>query len=99
MTEVNTNARASVWRDLRWYPTVEAIDWHAMYAPAGTSPRLIDKMSTAIVAALGARNLPERLTALALEPTGSTSEQLAAIMAADTTHRAPIIKATGFSAE
>ena len=70
-----------------------------MYAPAGTSPRLIDKMSTAIVAAFGARNLPARLTALALEPTGSTSEQLAAIMAADIVHRAPIIKATGFSAE
>ena len=41
----------------------------------------------------------ERLLALGLEPTGTTPEALAAIMAADTARWAPIIKAAGFSAE
>jgi tripartite-type tricarboxylate transporter receptor subunit TctC len=33
------------------------------------------------------------------EPTGTTPEQLAAIMAADTARWAPIVKASGFTAE
>jgi tripartite-type tricarboxylate transporter receptor subunit TctC len=81
------------------YPTVEASGWHAVYAPAGTPSQLIDKLSSAIVVALGTPELRARLTGLGLEPTGTTPEQLAAIMAADTAHWAPIIKAAGFSAE
>ena len=36
---------------------------------------------------------------LGVEPTGTTPEALAAIMAADTARWAPIIKASGFTAE
>ena len=41
----------------------------------------------------------EKLIKLGLEPTGTSPEELASIMAADTTHWAPIIKASGFTAD
>jgi tripartite-type tricarboxylate transporter receptor subunit TctC len=43
--------------------------------------------------------LRERLIHLGLEPTGTTPEELAAIMAADTARWRPIIKASGFSVD
>jgi tripartite-type tricarboxylate transporter receptor subunit TctC len=39
----------------------------------------------------------ERLVQLGLEPTGTTPEGLAAIIAADTARWAPVIKAAGLS--
>ena len=41
----------------------------------------------------------ERFVNLGLEPTGTTPAELAAIMAADTARWAPIIKASGFTAD
>jgi tripartite-type tricarboxylate transporter receptor subunit TctC len=80
------------------FETVEATGWHAVYAPAATPTHMIDRLSGAIVAALEAPDLRAKLVALGLEPTGTTPEQLASIMAADTAHWAPIIKAAGFNA-
>ena len=81
------------------YPAVEAAGWHGVYAPAGTPQPVIDQLSTAIVAALRTPELREKFLALGLEPTGTTPQTLAAIMAADTARWAPIIKAAGFTAE
>jgi tripartite-type tricarboxylate transporter receptor subunit TctC len=81
------------------YPTVEAAGWHGVYAPAGTPKPVVDRLSMAIVKVLRAPELRERLRNLSIEPTGTTPEALAAIMAADTARWAPIIKAAGFAAE
>ena len=81
------------------YPAVDASGWHGVFAPAGTPQAAVDRLSAVIVAALEAPSLREKFVALGLEPTGTTPERLAAIMAADTAHWQPIIKATGFTAE
>lgn len=80
------------------FETVEATGWHAVYAPAATPAPVIDRLSAAIVVALETPELRAKLVALGLEPTGTTPKQLASIMAADTAHWAPIIKAAGFNA-
>jgi len=81
------------------YPSIEAVGWHGVYAPTGTPQVLIDRLSSAIVAALQTPELREKFTALGLEPTGTSPQALAAIMAADTARWAPIIKASGFTLE
>jgi tripartite-type tricarboxylate transporter receptor subunit TctC len=60
---------------------------------------VIDRLSAAIVAALRTPEIRERFLSLGVEPTGTTPEALAAIMAADTARWAPIVKASGFTAE
>jgi tripartite-type tricarboxylate transporter receptor subunit TctC len=81
------------------YPSVEAVGWHGVYAPAGTPRAAIDQLSGAIVDALRTAALREKLLSVGIEPTGTTPEGLAAIMAADTAHWREIVKATGFTAE
>ncbi len=81
------------------YPSVRADGWHGVYAPAGTPQRVIDQLSAAIVAAVRTPELREKLAALGLEPSGTTPEALAAIMAADIARWRAVIKASGFSAD
>jgi tripartite-type tricarboxylate transporter receptor subunit TctC len=80
-------------------PAVDAPGWHAVYAPATTPKRVIHQVSAAIVAAVRTPAFREKLAALGLEPSGTTPDGLAAIMAADTAYWRPIIKASGFTAE
>ena len=78
---------------------VDAVGWAGVYARAGTPKPVIDRLSAAIVAALRTPEIKERFLSLGVEPTGTTPEALAAIMAADTARWAPIVKASGFTAE
>ena len=81
------------------FPSVVAIGWNAVYAPAGTPKPLIDHVSAAIASALRTPSIRDKLMDLGVEPTGTTPDELAAIMAADTAHWAPIVKAAGFAAD
>jgi tripartite-type tricarboxylate transporter receptor subunit TctC len=81
------------------FPKITAVGWNAVYAPAGTPKPLIDHVSVAIVRALRTPSIRDRLAALGLEPTGTTPDELAAIIAADTAHWAPIVRSAGFAAD
>ena len=81
------------------YPSLQAEGWHGVYAPAGTPPPVIDRLSAAIVAAVRTPDLREKFAGLGLEPTGTTPEALASIMADDIKRWRPIVKAAGFTAE
>jgi tripartite-type tricarboxylate transporter receptor subunit TctC len=81
------------------YSAIEAEGWHGVFAAAGTPQAVIDEWSNAIVAALRTPAAREKLRQLGLEPTGTSSQALAAIIAADTARWAPIIEASGFIAE
>jgi tripartite-type tricarboxylate transporter receptor subunit TctC len=78
---------------------LDAVGWAGVFARAGTPRPLIDRLSRSIVASLRAPEIRERFLSLGVEPTGTTPEELAAIMAADTARWAPIVKASGFTAE
>ncbi len=80
-------------------PSVEAQGWIAMFAPAGTPPATIRLLNEAINRSLRAPAMRERLVAMGGEATGTTPEELAAIIAADTARWRPVIKASRFSAD
>jgi tripartite-type tricarboxylate transporter receptor subunit TctC len=79
------------------FPSIEGSGWIGAYAPSKTPKSVIDQLSAAIVKALQMPKVRERFLALGYEPTGTTPEALAAIMAADTARWEPIIKRSGFS--
>ena len=81
------------------YTAVEATGWHGVFAPGGAPQAAIDRWSGAIVAALQVPEVREKFAAIGLEPTGTTPQALAAIVAADTVRWRVIVKATGFTAE
>ncbi|HYT97380.1 MAG TPA: tripartite tricarboxylate transporter substrate-binding protein, partial [Casimicrobiaceae bacterium] len=80
-------------------PSLQAVGWHAVYAPAGTPQRVVDQLSAEVDAAVHSPSVREKLLAQGLEPTGTTPQALSAIMAADIDHWRSVIKTTGFTAE
>ena len=81
------------------FVAIEGSGWIGVYAPSKTPAAFIDQVSAAIGSALKGPELRERFVNLGYEPTGTTPEQLAAIMAADTARWGPVIKASGFTAD
>jgi tripartite-type tricarboxylate transporter receptor subunit TctC len=79
--------------------TNDVVGWVGVFAPAGTPKVIVDRLSATIVEAVHAPTIRDKYLRLGVEPTGTTPEELAAIMAADTARWAPIIKASGFSAD
>jgi tripartite-type tricarboxylate transporter receptor subunit TctC len=73
--------------------------WFGFYVPAGTPRPVVDRLNAAIVKALNALDVRERILALGFEPTGTSPEEFARIMAADAARWGPIIRASGFKGE
>jgi tripartite-type tricarboxylate transporter receptor subunit TctC len=81
------------------YPEVQATGWVGIFAPAGTPQRTIDEWSAAFVKAVRSPETSSRIIELGVEPTGTTPEELGAIVAADIARWGPIIKLSGFHAD
>jgi tripartite-type tricarboxylate transporter receptor subunit TctC len=78
---------------------ISGLGWFGFYAPAATPKPIIDRLNGAIVKALALPDVRERLSALGLEPTGTTAEEFAHIMAADAARWGPVIQSSGFKAD
>jgi tripartite-type tricarboxylate transporter receptor subunit TctC len=73
--------------------------WQGFYAPAKTPRPVVDRLSTAIAAALKAPGVGERLLPLGLTLVGSTPDEFARHEAQETARWAPVVKASGYRAE
>jgi len=57
--------------------------WHGLFAPAGTPPAIVDRVSAEVAKALAAPEVRKRLTDISLEPIGSTPAEFAAVVKND----------------
>ena len=78
---------------------MDASAWFAMYGPGGLPAATAQRLSNAVQAALKDPALSQRMSALGLDPIGSTPEQLAAVQRADFAKWAKPVKASGFQAD
>jgi tripartite-type tricarboxylate transporter receptor subunit TctC len=92
LPEVQTIAEAGV-------PGYEMSPWIAVFAPAGTSKTVIDKLNVEINKALKLPDVAASLSAQALDPWTSTPEEFAARLKADYDKYAQLIKLTGAKIE
>ncbi len=76
---------------------LQATGWYAMFAPANTPPDVIERLNKAIVNAVKAPDVRERMLGFALEPTGTSAAELGEIMKRDAAFWAPAVKASGFT--
>lgn len=70
--------------------------WYALFAPAGTPPAVIERLSQAARAAVTDPALRKRLLDMGLEPTGQGPALLAQVLKEDYDRWGPVIKASGF---
>ena len=76
---------------------IEGSAWYALYAPAGTPPDVMARLSKAAVEGIRAPDMQDKLANLFLEPTGLGPAELGAIHKADYDKWGPVIRASGFT--
>jgi tripartite-type tricarboxylate transporter receptor subunit TctC len=80
------------------YTAIEGVGWQAVHTTAGTPLAKIDRLAAVIGATIRSREVSVQLTALGLEPVGSTPGELARRITEDNARWAPAVKASGFVA-
>jgi tripartite-type tricarboxylate transporter receptor subunit TctC len=78
---------------------MDASAWFAMYGPGALPAAAANRLSLAVQAALKDPAMAARMSALGLEPIGSTPSQLAAVQKTDFEKWAKPVKASGFQAD
>jgi tripartite-type tricarboxylate transporter receptor subunit TctC len=78
---------------------IQGTGWYGVFAPAKTPPDMVERLNKAIVAAVQAPAVRERLLALGLQPTGTSAAELARVQQADSALWEPAVKASGFTPE
>lgn len=76
-------------------PSYEASSWFGLLAPAGTPPEIVHRIQHEVAKALGSPAVRERLQAQGAEPVGSTPEQFAAFIRAETAKWSKVVKDSG----
>ena len=78
---------------------MDAGAWFAMYGPGGLPAAQAQRLSVAVQTAMKDTAFAQRMSALGLEPIGSTPDQLASVQKADFSKWAKPVKASGFQAD
>jgi tripartite-type tricarboxylate transporter receptor subunit TctC len=81
------------------YPALEFNSWFAVVAPARTPPAIVSRLQSDIVRVLQQPDSRVRLQEAGFGVTGTTGEELARILRADTATWAQAVAATGFKAD
>jgi tripartite-type tricarboxylate transporter receptor subunit TctC len=76
-------------------PEVQASAWMGFVGRAGTPPAVLDKVHAAMVAALRAPSVAERMHNLQMTPVGNTPAQFADFMREELERWRPVIRRTG----
>jgi tripartite-type tricarboxylate transporter receptor subunit TctC len=76
----------------------EISSWQAVFAPAGTSPAIVERLHTEIARILKMPDVSKRLTELGLDLSGMPPAELAALVKADVPRLGKVVKDSGASA-
>lgn len=101
---ITTDQRVARWpdvpsvRELGLAPMV-ASNWFGLSGPAGMPPPVADKLNAALVGALNAPELAERLRELGTEPNRLTRADYTALVANDVARWAEVVKAANIKSE
>jgi len=81
------------------FPDFEAVAWHAVLAPARTSPAVIERLSTEMGKLIASPDFRSALLAQHFAPSGAGPAELAAIMKRETVLWGRVIEAAGIKPE
>lgn len=73
-------------------PGFTAVSWYALMAPVGTPDSIVAKLRDGVIAAIKAPEAKTALAAQGAQPVGNTPAELSAVIAADTTRWAKVIR-------
>ncbi|XUY30259.1 Bug family tripartite tricarboxylate transporter substrate binding protein (plasmid) [Agrobacterium sp. rho-8.1] len=74
-------------------PGFEATSWHGLFAPPGTPPEIVEKLSKEVQAIIAEPAMKAKLEAMGVTPVGNTSAEFQAFIDKETAKWADVIKA------
>jgi len=74
-------------------------EWFGFFAPGGTPAPVVQKINTALRAALAQKDVADGLAVMGLEATSSTPQELAKLLKESYDRWGPIVKKIGFTAD
>jgi tripartite-type tricarboxylate transporter receptor subunit TctC len=80
-------------------PGWEVTNWYPVFAPAGTSPEVVDILSKAIARGICSPEARDRLSSLGAIPIGGTPAELAALVKSELTRWSAIVKSADVKIE
>lgn len=80
-------------------PGFEATSWHGLFAPAGTPPEIVAKLSAEVQRIMHLPQIQERLTAIGARPVGNTSAEFTQHIADERRKWAAVIETAGITIE
>lgn len=80
-------------------PGMEVVAWQGLFAPAGTPPAILERLSREVREILREPALEARLLEMGTYPVGSSREQFAAFVKSETARWAEVVKASGAKAQ
>ena len=80
-------------------PPVIVDSWQAFFAPAGTSPEIIQRLNTEFTALLGSREVVDAFKLQAFEAGGGSPDDLGNFVRDELAKWTPIVKSAGIRAE
>ena len=80
-------------------PGYEVVQWYAVFVPAGTPREVINRLNSAVVAAVKDPKVRERIVADGGDPVGGTPDELGAILRADHARWGEVVKKAGISVD
>jgi tripartite-type tricarboxylate transporter receptor subunit TctC len=81
------------------YPELTASIWFSLSGPAGVAPEIVNRLNAEVRRALRLPDVRERLRLEGIEPGDLDPQQFAAFMAAELMRWAPIVRASGATAD
>jgi tripartite-type tricarboxylate transporter receptor subunit TctC len=76
-------------------PGYEVVNWFGIFAPAGTPRAIVTRLNKELNAALGSRELRDRLASQGADTVGGTPEEFARTVRSDLAKWAKVVKASG----
>jgi tripartite-type tricarboxylate transporter receptor subunit TctC len=74
-------------------PGFDATSWHGLFAPPGTPPEIVEKLSREVQAIIAEPVMQEKLKAMGVTPVGNTSAEFQVFIDKETAKWADVIKA------
>ena len=78
------------------FPDVQGVTFNGLFAPKGTPPAVVEKLSAAIRTALAKPDVIEKLAALGSEARGSTPEEFSAFLTQETAKWTDVMQKANF---
>ncbi len=81
------------------FPEIRGTSWFGLFAPAGTAPDEVQRLSEAVRKGAADPQVRKVVEAIGIDPAASSPEEFAKFIEAERVRWAPVVKASGFTAD